>query len=610
MRRFAALFQALDASTATNDKVAALVAYFSAVAPTAPADAAWAVYFLAGGKPRQVLPTARLREVACQRAGVDDWLFDACYQAVGDLAETIALVMPPGARLSDQSLSVWMEERLLPMRDLEAGEQMAHINAAFDDLDAAGRFLLVKLIGGGFRVGVSKLLVQRALAAHAGLDAKLMAQRLVGWTEARASRSADPWAARWADLVAPAGSTSEAALGQPYPFFLAHALPTQPQKAPPQHGSHDLAQDLAHDPSQDPSQDLSQTLGPVSDWLVEWKYDGIRAQVVKRGSQVWIWSRGEELVTERFPEVVAPAMAWPDGTVVDGELLAWLPNSDRPAPFQLLQQRITRKNITKKVLVDAPVQLLAYDLLEDAGVDQRDVPQHTRRLRLENFAQQQGLRFSPLRLPPLRLSPLVSADTWPALALLRQQSRARGVEGLMLKQQQARYGSGRTKADGTWWKWKVDPLSVDAVLIYAQAGHGRRASLYSDFTFAVWSRPPADAAEAQAVVEAITHKEPAGSLAAGALQLLPFAKAYSGLSDAEMAAVDKVVRATTIDKFGPVRSVRPSLVFEIGFEGIGASPRHKSGVAVRFPRMLRIRHDKPLHEANALVDLQALMVTD
>jgi DNA ligase 1 len=602
MRRFAALFQALDASTATNHKVAALVAYFNTVAPTAPADAAWAVYFLAGGKPRQVLPIARLRELVCQRAGVDDWLFEACYQAVGDLAETIALVLPAGAQLSNESLDHWMQERLLPLRDLDADAQIAHINAALDALDAAGRFLLVKLMGGGFRVGVSKLLVQRALAEHAGLDAKLVAQRLVGWTQAGAAVSAVPWATRWADLVAPAGNTSQAALGQPYPFFLAHALPVSPvaAEAPvsPDAPKAPSASDAPAGPDAPAAPDAraapTPALGPVTDWLVEWKYDGIRAQVVKRASQVWVWSRGEELLTERFPEVVASALAWPDGTVVDGELLAWLPGSERPAPFQLLQQRITRKNITKKILLDAPVQLLAYDLLEDAGVDQRELPQHLRRLRLENFAQHHALR----------LSPLLSADGWPALAQLRQQARARGVEGFMLKHHESRYGSGRTKADGVWWKWKVDPLSVDAVLIYAQAGHGRRASLYTDFSFAVWSRPPADAAEAQAVVQAIANKEPA---LPGALQLLPFAKAYSGLSDAEMASVDKLVRATTIDKFGPVRSVRPSLVFEIGFEGIGASPRHKSGVAVRFPRMLRIRFDKPLHEANALPDLHALM---
>jgi DNA ligase 1 len=568
MRRFAELYQALDASTATSAKVAALVAYFRGVGPIAPADAAWAVYFLAGGKPRQVMPTARLRDAACQRAGIDDWLFEACYQAVGDLAETIALVLPQrdeATARSDGGLAFWIEERLAPLRGLQADEQMPRIQAALDELDAAERFLLVKLIGGGFRVGVSKLLVQRALAEYAGVDAKWMAQRLVGWTQA----SSTPSAARWAALVSQAGSdTPLADSGQPYPFFLAHQLQAEPH-----------------------------TLGPVQDWLVEWKYDGIRAQVVKRRSQVWIWSRGEELLTERFPEVVARASAWPDGTVVDGELLVWPEGDEHPSPFKTLQPRITRKTLSKKLLADAPVVLLAYDLLEHAGVDQRMQPQQARRAALEQLSQ---------RLPPraLRLSPVVQATDWPAYAALREEARSRGVEGFMLKHQHARYGAGRTKSDGTWWKWKSDALTVDAVLIYAQAGHGRRASLYTDYTFAVWSRPPIDANEAQAVVDAITRREAA---VPGALQLLPFAKAYSGLSDEEFKAVDKVIRATTLEKFGPVRSVRPTLVFEIAFEGIGASPRHKSGVAVRFPRMQRVRHDKPLHEANTLEDLQAFI---
>ncbi len=557
MRRFARLYLALDASTATGDKVAALVRYFG---DAAAADAAWAVYFLAGGKPRQVLPTALLREAACRRAGIADWLFEACYQAVGDLAETIALVLPPATRASHEGLAHWVQERLLPLRDLSPAEQLLRIEAAWDELDAVERFLLVKLIGGGFRVGVSKLLVQRALAEHAGLDAKLLAQRLVGWTDARATPSAE----RYTALLAPAAGSS-APTGQPYPFFLAHAL-----QAPPQ------------------------TLGPPSDWLVEWKYDGIRAQVLKRGGQPWIWSRGEELVTERFPEVAAQAAAWPEGTVVDGELLAWLRGSEHPAPFQLLQQRIARKTLPKKLLASAPVVLLAYDLLEEGGADLRGLPQARRRERLATFAQAQGLR----------LSPEVQAADWPAYAALRAQSRQRGVEGLMLKHRDARYGVGRTKGEGTWWKWKVEPLAVDAVLVYAQAGHGRRASLYTDYTFAVWSRPPADAAEAAAVLDAIARREPAQP---GALQLLPFAKAYSGLSDEEFATVDRVIRATTLEKFGPVRSVRPSLVFEIGFEGIQASPRHKSGIAVRFPRMLRIRRDKPLHEADTLDALRALM---
>jgi len=561
MQRFARLYQDLDASTATGDKVAALVRYF-AQAPAA--DAAWAAYFLAGGKPRQVVPTALLRATACRMAGVDDWLFEACYQAVGDLAETLALILPPGVQRDAAGLAEWLEGRLLPLRGLPEAEQQARVEVALNELDAAGRFLLVKLIGGGFRVGVSKLLVQRALAEHAGLDPKLLAQRLMGWTDARAT----PSAARFAALVAPLDAVDAAApSGLPYPFFLAHALQAE-----------------------------AATLGPLADWLVEWKYDGIRAQVVKRAGQVWVWSRGEELVSDRFPEVVAQAAHWPDGTVVDGELLVWLDGSAAPAAFNLLQQRLGRKTVPRKLLAEAPVRLLAYDLLEQGGHDLREQPQWQRRAALENLAAAYALR----------LSPEVLAADWPALAALRRQSRERGVEGFMLKQRAARYGSGRTKADGIWWKWKVEPYTADAVLVYAQAGHGRRASVYTDYTFAVWSRAPADAAEAQAVIEAIARKEPAPPRDSGSLQLLPFAKAYSGLSDAEFAAVDKVIRATTLEKFGPVRSVIPSLVFEIAFEGLNASPRHKSGIAVRFPRMLRIRHDKPLHEADCLADVQAL----
>lgn len=557
MRRFAALYQALDASTATNDKVRALVGYFAAVPA---ADAAWAVYFLAGGKPRQVVPTALLRERACQAAGIDDWLFEECYQAVGDLAETIAHVLPPPRHRSDGSLAHWVEERLLPLRGLAPEEQAARVLAAWDELEAPERFLLVKLIGGGFRVGVSKLLVQRALAEWAGLDAKQVAQRMMGWTDGRAT----PSAARFAALVAKEAAPALEA-GQPYPFFLAHALQADPA-----------------------------TLGAPEDWLVEWKYDGIRAQLVRRAGQAWIWSRGEELVTERFPEIVALARALPDGTVLDGEILVWPEGAGRPAPFNLLLQRIGRKTLTKKVLAEAPVSFVAHDLLEAAGQDLRALPQAERRARLEAL----------LAGTPLRLSPRVAAPDWPAFAALRAQSRALGVEGFMLKHVDARYGSGRTKADGTWWKWKIDPLSVDCVLIYAQAGHGRRASVYTDYTFAVWNRAPADADEAQAVVEAIARREPAQP---GALQLVPFAKAYSGLTDEEFARVDRVIRATTLEKFGPVRSVRPSLVFELGFEGINASPRHKSGIAVRFPRMLRIRDDKPLWEADTLQTLQQLM---
>jgi DNA ligase 1 len=284
----------------------------------------------------------------------------------------------------------------------------------------------------------------------------------------------------------------------------------------------------------------------------------------------------------------------PDGTVLDGELLVWPEGAEQPAPFALLQKRLNRKVLGKKLLADAPVRFVAYDLLEDGGVDLRTLPQRERRALLE----------ARLTGGAIALSPLVHAKDWAAYAALRAQSRERGVEGFMLKHRDCAYGSGRTKSDGTWWKWKIEPMTADAVLIYAQAGHGRRASVYTDYTFAVWSRAPAGAEEAQAVIDAIARREPAVE---GALQLVSFAKAYSGLTDEEFKRVDRAIRATTLEKFGPVRSVKPTLVFELGFEGIQRSPRHKSGIAVRFPRMLRIRDDKPLHEADTLPALLAMI---
>lgn len=564
MKAFAQLFNELDASTATGAKLEALKRYFAAASP---ADAAWAVYFLAGGKPRQVVPTALLRALACERAGIAPWLFEESYQAVGDLAETIALVLPPASALSDVGLAEWVEQRLLPLRGTEPIVQAGRIAGYWDELDTTGRFLLTKLIGGGFRVGVSKLLVQRALAELAVLDAKLVAQRMMGYTDAKQM----PDAARYAALLAPdAGGPAEA--GQPYPFFLSHPL--------------DATLDA-----------FDARLGPPADWFVEWKYDGIRAQLVKRAGSVWIWSRGEELVTERFPEIVAQAQRLPDGSVLDGEIVAW--KDGALAPFGLLQQRIARKTLTPRVLADAPVAFIAYDLLEWGGVDLRAEPQAVRRTMLETAVRE---------ATGLQLSPIERRASWDELASLRESSRERGVEGFMLKHRDARYGIGRRKQDdlagGTWWKWKIEPLSVDGVLIYAQAGHGRRASVYTDYTFAVWNRTPLDAAEAQAAVDAIARRAPPEP---GALQLIAFAKAYSGLTDEEFRRVDRVIRASTLEKFGPVRSVRPSLVFELGFEGINRSPRHKSGIAVRFPRMLRIRDDKPLHEADTLQTLEALL---
>ncbi|MBE7941369.1 MULTISPECIES: ATP-dependent DNA ligase [Ramlibacter] len=563
MKRFAQLFAELDATTSTNAKVDALQRYFA----QAPAhDAAWAVYFLSGGKPRQVTSMATLASLACAMAGIPPWLFDECYQAVGDLAETIAHVLPRGEHSSDLGLAEWVEERVLPLRGLPEAEVAARVQAWWSELDAQGRFLLSKLVGGGFRVGVSKLLVQRALAAHAGLDPKRVAQRMMGYTDGKQMPTPERYEALIAAVDAQGGDAPLDA-GQPYPFFLAHQLDAPPEV-------------------------FASRLGGVADWQVEWKYDGIRGQVVRRAGRCWIWSRGEELVTERFPEIEALAAALPDGTVLDGEILVW--KDERPAPFALLQQRIGRKTVTKKVLAEAPVSFMAYDLLEQGGQDVRGLPQRERRERLERL----------LLGTPFLLSPVQSAATWLEFARHRERSRELGVEGFMLKRLDAAYGTGRTKAEGLWWKWKIDPMTVDCVLVYAQAGHGRRASVYTDYTFAVWNRAPESAAEAEAVLEAIARRDPAQP---GALQLVPFAKAYSGLTDEEFRQVDAIIRKTTVEKFGPVRSVRPSLVFELGFEGINRSGRHKSGIAVRFPRMLRIRSDKPVHEADTLAQLEALL---
>ena len=537
MEAFARLYAELDATTSTHAKLAALDAYFRGADA---ADAAWAAYFLAGGRPRQLVPVRVLRDVAVAAAGLPRWLFDECYDAVGDFAETVAHVLPPPSRTSDAGLADWMSVRVLPLRGVDPETVADRLRGYLDELDASGRFLLLKLLGGSFRVGVSRLLVTRALAAVSGVDAKIVAQRLIGYTGV--DRRPDAVAFRALIASEYAGATASA---HPYPFFLAHPL-TIPVAS----------------------------LGAASEWLVEWKWDGIRAQLVRRGGTTCVWSRGEELVTERFPELAAAGALVPDGTVIDGEIVVM--KDGNVAPFAALQTRIGRKLLSARILASAPVVLLAYDLLEDHGQDLRNLPQHERRARLARVV-------AATNAPALQLSPLVEMPSWEAYAALRDESRSRGVEGFMLKHRNARYGVGRTKDVGTWWKWKIDPLSVDAVLVYAQRGHGRRASLYSDYTFAVW-----DARD-------------------GERRLTPFAKAYSGLTDAEMRRVDAIVRKTTIEKFGPVRSVTPTLVFELGFEGIQRSPRHKSGIAVRFPRILRWRTDKDVAEADSIDALQALL---
>jgi DNA ligase 1 len=564
VKRFAQLFAELDATTSTNAKVESLARYFGEAPPH---DAAWAVYFLAGGKPRQVVAMGTLGALACEVANIPDWLFGACYEQVGDLAETISLVLPQDGQTSDVGLAEWIEQRLLPLRGKAFEDVAPLIKSYWRELDTQGRFLLTKLIGGAFRVGVSKLLVQRALAQHSGVDAKRVAQRMMGYTDGKTLPSPE----RYLALVTQSEDAAHEArdVGQPYPFFLAHQLDVPPEL-------------------------FKSRLGNVDEWMVEWKYDGIRGQVIKREGQVWIWTRGEELATERFPEIVAAAQHLPNGSVIDGEILVWNEDANRPAPFSLLQQRIGRKNLTKKILEEAPVSFMAYDLIEERGEDVRALPQRERRARLEAL----------LAGVPIRLSPIETAPSWLEFARKRERSRELGVEGFMLKRLDAAYGTGRTKAEGLWWKWKIEPMTIDCVLVYAQPGSGRRSSVHTDYTFAVWSRMPQAKEEADAVVAAIVRKEPAKE---GELQLVPFAKAYSGLTDAEFKQVDALIRKNTVEKFGPVRSVKPMLVFELGFEGINHSSRHRSGIAVRFPRMLRIRFDKPLHEANTLADLEVLL---
>lgn len=524
MKRFASLFAALDATTATSAKVAALADHFR----TAPEpDRVWTIALLSGRRPKRAVSAAELRDWAAGAAGLPPWLFEEAYAVTGDLAETIALVLPPARGDDDRSLSDHMAG-LIALTGRPAEARRAAILSAWDGLGPDERFLFNKLLTGGFRMGVSQGLMTRALAQATGVDEAELAHRLMGdWSPATLT---------FAALVA-ADARSGA---RPYPFALA-----APLEAPPE------------------------SLGPPADWLAEWKWDGIRGQLICRPDSFALWSRGEELITDRFPEFAALADFLPPGTVIDGEVLAW--GAGRPLPFAALQRRIGRKTVPKKLLAEAPARMLAYDLLEARGIDLRAEPLSARRGRLAAI-----LAALPPGLP-LDLSPEVPFTGWPELAARRRTAREASAEGLMLKRRSSPYHLGRKRGD--WWKWKLDPLTVDAVMLYAQAGHGRRANLYTDFTFAV--------RDGEALV--------------------PFAKAYSGLTDAEFAQVTDWVRRHTLERFGPVRRVPPELVFELAFEGIQASPRHKSGLALRFPRILRWRQDKPVAEIDTIDSLRALL---
>lgn len=528
MKAFADLYTALDETNKTNAKIALLEHYFRSAPP---ADAAWVLHFLIGRRPRRAVNGRKLAEWAAAVAGVPDWLFGESYDAVGDIAETITLLLPETTAKSDRPLHEWVEARLLPLQGLSEEEQRQAIVAAWQELSRPQRFIWNKLITGGFRVGVSQKLVVRALADVSGIDTAALAHRLMGQWE--------PTPQFYEELLHPA--TTDTDISRPYPFFLAYPLETDPASA----------------------------LGERAAWQVEWKWDGIRAQLIRRQGETFLWSRGEELVTDRYPEVATAAEQLPDGTVLDGELLPWL--GGQVLPFAQLQRRIGRKSLGKKLLAEVPVIFLCYDLLEVNGTDWRERPLHERRTRLVEL-------ITKLNRDTLLLSPLAAADSWAALTELRAESRERMVEGFMLKRLDSPYRVGRQRGD--WWKWKIEPYTVDAVLINAQRGSGKRASLYTDYTFGVWD---------------------------GAGNLVPFAKAYSGLTDAEIRQVDRFVRANTKEKFGPVRAVTPELVFELAFEAIQPSNRHKSGIAVRFPRILRWRHDKPIEEADTLATIQAML---
>jgi len=525
MRRFTQLFNELDSTTRTVEKLRALERYFETAEP---ADAAWGLYFLTGRKIKRAVNTRLLREWVIAVTGLPGWLVEESYDAVGDLAEALSLLLPVEGRPSDLPLHQIVAERILPLRDLSVEEQQRLVTDTWRLLDARQRLVWHKLIMGEFRVGVAATLVARALAKVAGVPAAEMSHRLMGHWE--------PTPEDYRALLG--GGADLESVARPYPFFLAHPLES------PLH-----------------------ELGEIGEWQAEWKWDGIRAQVIHRQQQVLVWSRGEELVTDRFPEIRDVGRLLPDGTVLDGEILAW--QGDLPLPFAVLQRRIGRKTVGAKLLAEAPVALMAYDIMEFAGQDIRNQPLRQRRRLLEDLVAQ-------LKLPALRISPTVTAASWGELEETRGEARERVVEGLMLKRADSEYGVGRPR--GTWWKWKIAPLSVDAVLIYAQRGSGRRASLYTDYTFGVW------------------HEG----------ELVPVAKAYSGLTDEEIAEVDAFVRQNTLERFGPVRVVRPELVFELHFEGIQPSKRHKSGLAVRFPRMARWRKDKQPADADTLEMMQSL----
>ena len=536
MKAFAQLFLSLDETNKTNEKVKILKDYFNSVPDT---DKMHMLALFSGRKPKRQINSTLVRNWAIEASNIPAWLFEESYHVVGDLAETMALLMPQNLGNSHKTLTDWIAE-INALGDKTEDEKKRWLLDSWAMLDSSERFVFNKLLTGSFRVGVSQSLVVKALADLTGIEAPALTHRIMGnWM---------PETYSYTQLVQEQSALDD--ISRLYPFFLAYPIQETSEK-------------------QKTADELKAALGDEKEWQAEWKWDGIRAQLIKRGGEIFIWSRGEDLATDKFPELHPFLNALPDGTVLDGELLSF--QNGLPMPFNVLQTRIGRKNLNKKILEESPVAVIAYDCLEYNGEDIRSKPQAERRLILERL--QAATPFPEI----FRLSALIPFNSWEELGKIRERSRAMIAEGIMLKRKNAAYQVGRKRGD--WWKWKIDPLSIDAVMIYAQKGHGRRADLYTDYTFAVWDGD----------------------------KLVPFAKAYSGLTDAEINRVDYFIKRNTLEKFGPVRTVKPELVFEIGFEGINKSSRHKSGIALRFPRILRWRHDKPKEEADTIQSLMALL---
>lgn len=532
MKNFAQLIKTLDSTNKTNVKVDALTQYFKKASDQ---DKVWTIAILSHRRPPRPVNTTLLRTWANELANIPMWLFEESYHIVGDLAETIALVIPSTREHSDKSLTEYMRE-MIALKKKTDDEKRSYLHQNWLSLNFYERLVFTKLITGSFRIGLSQKLMTRALSKAVGVDEDLIAHKLMGeW---------NPDVVSFQELILEEKSSDF--LSKPYPFYLAYAI----------------------------EGDVSD-LGKAEDWSIEHKWDGIRSQTIVRDGHLFVWSRGEELVTDKYPEFGSFIGIIPDGSVIDGEILPF--KDGQIGSFNDLQTRIGRKNVSASVMKNTPVILKAYDLLEWKGEDIRNKPYSERRKLLEDLVAN-----IPKETIPLHLSERICVNSWSAVAAERERSRELHSEGLMIKKNDSPYQVGRKKGD--WWKWKIEPLAIDAVLTYAMRGHGRRSNLFTDYTFALWEENDS-----------------------GEKELVTFAKAYSGLTDAEFRQVDHWIQRNTLERFGPVRSVTPELVFEIGFEGIAFSKRHKSGVATRFPRILRWRKDKKIEEANTLEDLKGLI---